>query len=212
MTFLVTFLTNMHRLKLNGSPSALLHLGSTMTFCQRGRRDKGWRLSRSTVDREIVMNQRDIVKKMLYTAKSEFYANQIKDKAGNPNALFRTVGSLSHTKRLPALPKEHLGQLLDEFCTYFIDKVDIVRRNLDNVVHRVSICPDEPCGISSYLSSFMPTTTDDITKLVSKLACESCKLDPIPTHLPKANLSSLAPVIADIVMVSIATGVLPSAF
>ena len=33
------------------------------------------------------MNQRDIVKKMLYTAKSEFYANQIKDQAGNPKAI-----------------------------------------------------------------------------------------------------------------------------
>jgi len=37
-------------------------------------------------------------------------------------------------------------------------------------------------------------------------------LDPIPTHLLKANLFSLAPVIADIVNVSIATGVFPSAF
>ena len=48
--------------------------------------------------------------------------------------------------------------------------------------------------------------------MVSKSACKSGKLDPIPTHLLKANLSSLAPVIADIVNVSIATGVFPSAF
>ena len=37
-------------------------------------------------------------------------------------------------------------------------------------------------------------------------------MDPIPTDLLKANLSSLASVIDDIVNVSIATGVLPSAF
>ena len=37
-------------------------------------------------------------------------------------------------------------------------------------------------------------------------------LDPIPTHLLKANLSSLAPVISDIVNGSMATGVFPSAF
>ena len=37
-------------------------------------------------------------------------------------------------------------------------------------------------------------------------------MDQIHTHLLKANLSSLAPVIADIVNVSIATGVFPSAF
>ena len=33
------------------------------------------------------MNQRDIAKKMLYAAKSEFYANRIKDQAENPNTL-----------------------------------------------------------------------------------------------------------------------------
>ena len=58
----------------------------------------------------------------------------------------------------------------------------------------------------------MPTTTDEVTKLVSKSACKSCKLDPIPTNLLKDNLSSLEPVIADIVTMSIATGVSPSAF
>ena len=179
---------------------------------ERRRMERRWRLSRLTVDREIFMNQRDIVKKTLYTANSEFYANQIKDQAGNPKALFRTVGSLLHTKRLPALPNEHLGQLLYELSTYFIDKVDIIRRDIDNIGNCVAVRPDEPCGISSYLSSFMPTTTDEITKLVCKSACKSCMLDPIPTHLLKANLSSLAPVIADIVNVSITTGVFPSAF
>ena len=179
---------------------------------ERRRMERRWRLSRLNVDREIFMNQRDIVKKMLYAAKSEFYANRIKDQAGNPKALFRTVGSLLQTKRLPALPNEHLGQLLDEFSNYFIDKVDIIRRDLDNIDNCVSMRPDESCGISSYLSSFMPTTTDENTKLVSKSACKSCKLDPIPTHLLKDNLSSLAPVIADIVNMSIATGVFPSVF
>ena len=61
---------------------------------ERRRMERRWRLSRLTVDLEIFMNQRDIVKKMIYTAKSEFYANQIKDQAGNPKALFRTVGAL----------------------------------------------------------------------------------------------------------------------
>ena len=39
--------------------------------------------------------------------------------------------------------------------------VDIIRRDLDNVDNYGSMRPGERCGISSYLSSFMPTTTDD---------------------------------------------------
>ena len=68
---------------------------------------------------------------------------------------------------------------------------------------------DESCGITSPLSAFLPTTTNEITKLVSKSACKSCKLDPIPIHLLKDNISTLAPVIADIVNLS---GVFPSTF
>ena len=71
---------------------------------------------------------------------------------------------------------------------------------------------DQSCGISSYLSSFMPTTTDEITKLVIISACQSCKLDPSSTDQLKSNLSSLAPVIAEVMNVSIATGVFLSAF
>ena len=71
---------------------------------------------------------------------------------------------------------------------------------------------DQVCDISSYLSYFTPTTTDEIIILVRKSVCKSCKLDTIPAHLHKANLCSLVPVIADIANVSIATGVFPSAF
>ena len=196
----MTFLGNMHRCKLNGSLSAIQHLGSTTTRKVR-RRMK--RLSRLIVDRKIFMNPRDIVKEMLYTARSEFYTNRINNQPGNPKALFLTVCYLLHTKRLPALPKEHLAQLIDEFSTYFIDKVDIIRRDLDNVDNCIPL--SYVVFNSSYLSSFMPTQSDEITNLVSKSACRSCKLDPIPTYLLKANLSSLAQVIANVVNLSIAT-------
>jgi len=71
----------------------------------------------SARNREIFMNQRDIVKKNLYTTKSEFYAYRNKDHAGNPNTIFQIMGSLLHIKRLPTLPKEHVGKLLDYFIT-----------------------------------------------------------------------------------------------
>ena len=83
---------------------------------------------------------------------------------------------------MPTLPKEHLGKLLDYFSTY-----------LSVTVH------------AHY-------TTNDITKLVSKSTYKLCTLYPIPIHLLEAKLSSVAPVIADIVNVSIAKGVFPSAF
>ena len=156
------------------------------------------------------------MKRMLHTARSTFYANKIPDKAGNPKAQFRTVGSLLHTNHLPALPAlpdyDHLGQLINSFSDYFTDKIATIRRDLDGQDRHTSMCLDEDCGISSRLSAFLPTTTYEITKLVSKSACKSCKLDPIPTHLLIDNISTLAPVIADIVNLSITMGVFSSTF
>ena len=96
------------------------------------------------------------------------------------------------------------------YSNYFTEKITTIRRVLDGQDRRTSMCLDEHCGISSRLSAFLPTKTNVITKLVSKTACKSCKLDPIPTHLLKDNISTL--VIADIVNVSITTGVFPFTF
>ena len=54
--------------------------------------------------------------------------------------------------------------------------------------------------------------TNEITDLIVKSASKSCRLDPSPTGLVKDNISILAPVIADIVNLSITTDVFPSAF
>ena len=46
----------------------------------------------------------------------------------------------------------------------------------------------------------------DIKELVATTPNKSCKLDPIPTALLKSNIGVLAPVIADIVNVSLGNG------
>ena len=70
-----------------------------------------------------------------------------------------------------ASPKEHLGQLLDDFSTYFICEVDIIRCDLDTVDNHVYyMCPYEPCGASSYRSSFIafsPLLDEDTIETVN---------------------------------------------
>ena len=87
-----------------------------------------------------------------------------------------------------------------------------IRRDFDGQDRQAPVCPDENRGLSSCLSDFLPTTANEITTFVSKSASKSCKLDQIPTHLLKDNIFTLAPVIAEIVNLSITTGVFPSAF
>ena len=48
-----------------------------------------------------------------------------------------------------------------------------------------------------------------ITKLVSKCPTKSCELDPIPTSLLKSIMPVAAPLIVDIVNMSLGSGVFP---
>ena len=55
---------------------------------ERRRLERRWRLSRLTIDREILHKQIQRVKRMLLTARSTYYADKIHEHAGNPRALF----------------------------------------------------------------------------------------------------------------------------
>ena len=173
---------------------------------KRCRLERLWRLSRLTIDREILQKQIQRVKRMLPTARSNYYPDKIHDQAGNPRALFHTVGSLLHTNHKPALPDhDHLELLLNSFSNHFKDKIAIIRCDIDSHATQPSLCLSE-ASTTSHLSTFEQVTTTEITDLVVKSACKSCRLDPIPTCLRKDNVSILAPVIDDIVNLSITTG------
>ena len=179
---------------------------------ERRRLERRWRLSRLTIDRQILQKQIQRVNIMILTARSTCYADKIHKKAGNPRALFHTVGSLLHTNYKPALPDhDHLEQLFNSFSNHFKDKIAIIRCDIDSHATQPTLCSSEAIA-TSQLSTFQQATTDEITDLVVKSASKSCRLDPIPTGLVKDNISILAPVIADIVSLSITTGVFPSAF
>ena len=179
---------------------------------ERRRLERRWRLSRLTIDREILQKQIQRVKRMLLTARSTYYADKIHEQAGNPRALFHTVGSLLHTNHKPALPDhDHIELLLNSFSNHFKDKIAIIRCDIDSQATQPTLCLSE-ASTTSHLSTLEQVTTNEITDLIVKPACKSCRLDPIPTGLVKDNVSILAPVIAHIVNLSISTGMFPSAF
>ena len=60
------------------------------------------------------------------------------------------------------------------------------------------------------LSSFTPTTAGAIVRLVNKCPSKCCALDPGPTTLLKTNIDIIAPVLADIINVSLESATVPA--
>ena len=87
-----------------------------------------------------------------------------------------------------------------------MDKIAAIRLKLDQSNQDAQIVDDERITPPPELSSFTPATVDEVVKLIKQSATKSCQLDPIPTHLLKENLEAVAPIIYDIVNLSLKNG------
>jgi hypothetical protein len=63
-----------------------------------------------------------------------------------------------------------------------------------------------------HLHVLSPATLDEVRKNILKAPSKSCKLDPLPTHLLKQCLDTLAPVITRLVNMSLVESTVPSTF
>jgi hypothetical protein len=63
-----------------------------------------------------------------------------------------------------------------------------------------------------HLHVLSPATLDEVRKIILKAPSKSCELDPLPTHLLKQCLDTLAPVITRLVNMSLVESSVPSTF
>ena len=147
------------------------------------------------------------------SARTTYYASKIEEQSCNNKAFFQTIGSISHTKSDSVLPDyTSLIQMLEKFSNYFVDKIAAIRLKLYQSNQGAPIVNDERITPPPELSSFTPSTVDEVVKLIKQSATKSCQLDPIPTHLLKENLEAVAPIICDIVNLSLKNGIFPIEF
>lgn len=95
-----------------------------------------------------------------------------------------------------------------------ISKISTLRNNLDNMnVQNSHPCPDVSAYMptsNSILDTFHPCTVEEIIKIVNTSSKATCELDPLPTKLLVDILPTLAPVLCEIVNMSLSSGEFPS--
>jgi len=143
----------------------------------------------------------------------EFYSSVIEQNSSNQSVLFSTVDKLLNLSGPPKLPSHtNVVDLANSFGDFFIQKVQDIRNGLP-----LPVIED---GLDAYieftnsnsrheLESFMPTTTEELSKLLGKVCTKSCILDPIPDKVMKDCVDNLLPIIATIVNLSFQEGVVP---
>ena len=147
-------------------------------------------------------------------AERDFFLLKLAENKNNYKEIFNICnGLLGRNKDLPLPPTDNIQSLANSFNTYFREKIEKIHIKLlehqnqdsgDGITHE-----EEPGSNLQLLDGFKEVDAEYITKLVSKCPTKSCELDPIPTSLLKSIMPVAAPLIVDIVNMSLGSGVFP---
>jgi hypothetical protein len=178
--------------------------------CLRRKYERRWRKSKKDHDRNIYLEQKQIVIDKIKIAKESYYRGQV-EACNDQKDLYKIVDELLNRKNINVLPTfESPKAMADCFSEFFREKIARIRHELENVR---SINPDSDKEIQpvvSYLEHLAPTTVEELTKIVMSTKSKSCSLDPIPTTLLKEHIDVLAPSLVEIVNLSFKEGSIPS--
>ncbi len=174
--------------------------------------EKLWLRTRSSHDLKLFRTATNKYHSAIIHAKKLFNCSLISSSASNPRKLWNSINKLLHRKPVSQLPSNFDSESLPRmFATFFSNKVLKLHSALKS--HNITTSPHiQPTNIPKNLTCFTPVTLDELSKLISQSSNTFCDLDPIPTSILKQCLPALLPTIANIVNLSLSTGVFPNQF
>ena len=89
----------------------------------------------------------------------------------------------------------------------FIQKIETIGFNLDNMAQGLPTLPDDHAPVSPPpFSKFSPLTEEKVSKLINSSTKKSCTLDPMPTSLVTDCIDVLLPIITRMINLSLESG------
>ena len=172
------------------------------------RAERLWRNSSLTVHRQIVKDRRNIFRKLLKTARSDYYRSEISKAVGNMRLIYGITDSLLGRKvnmTLPEVADESPSALATRFQRYFKDKTEVLCQNRSPLP-----ADDTPTVVGAHFDVFEHASHSDVKNIVLASGTKSCELDPLPTSIVKQHIDTISPLLARIINTSLATTVFPA--
>ena len=126
--------------------------------------------------------------------------------------VYQIANKLLHRNETPPLPPTDDKKLLaDEFNEFFVTKIDKIMNSLvPSDTHPINEKSIEKDFLTSlHLTNFRPIMLQETIDLSKSAAPMSCELDPIPTSIILKHVEIIAPIIQEIINLSITTGIMP---
>ena len=95
---------------------------------ERRRLERKWRKTRTTVARQMYVDQCNLVNRPISESKMKFYSSVIEGNSSNQFELFRAVEKMLNLKAPPELPSHDCAtDLANRFADFFTEKVQAIR-------------------------------------------------------------------------------------
>ena len=169
---------------------------------KRRKLERRWRKYRTEADKLQYADQCSRVRKLLKSSKMSYYTSLINENKSDPKVLLNTIDRMLHRK-----PQNHYPscgspkELCDKFAGFFCDKIVTIRHQLDilSITDAPALPLIDDSIITCELSEFSPTSEDELSVVVKKIATKSCSLDPVPASLLRYCIDDLLPIIKRVV-------------
>ena len=171
---------------------------------RRRQAEKEWKRTMSEKDRLNFVYLRSFCNELANKKKREYFRNHFEKYNYSQKSLFQFVHTFLDSEKSLTLPtSDCLQETVDNFNSYFTEKVENIRKSFPPNKEITAKCQSLPCKI---LENFEPATLQEITDILSETDLKSCDLDPIPANLMAENLDLFVPSLCHIVNASLAEG------
>ena len=182
------------------------------------RLERKWKKSQLPADYQKFRDQCQSINLSITKCKTEFLSQKLVSCEVDARKLFDTCKSLlGSTKKLSIPDCVNNQTLANKFNDFFLDKIVKIREGISSSLSWESLQTLKeklfPGASVNKLQHFTPANEEEqIKKTLKKSSSATCELDPMPTHLLKEHVDTLAPIITKMVNSSLETGTCPTAF
>ncbi|XP_072047081.1 uncharacterized protein [Amphiura filiformis] len=179
----------------------------------RRRSERRWRKTRTEVDRQAYIDSQREAATTISKEKASFYNERLLNCNTKDMYKYKTINALLNKTSRDLPDSSSPATLANDFCKYFIGKVETIRADVD-AVHATSSNTTSQCSTSSTLQcsfdKFEAVSEEELSKIITPWTSKSCDLDPLPTWLLKKHIHIFLPILTKIVNNSLLSGCFPA--
>ena len=171
----------------------------------RRRLERVWKASRANVDKVSYVAQRKLCAELVIAKRTKYFSDLISKCEGDQRALFKIVSTvMDKQKSSGMLPQCDDSKILaNKFNNFYSNKVLQIR---NKIKPSKLTCDYRQDFNGVVMESVMPTTVDELRKIIHEMSIKTSYQDPLPGSLLKDIIDDLLPYMCDLVNKSLTTG------